>query len=202
MMEQLRVVTRESRRCGDIMRNLLTFARQTPPLREPLQLNTLVERALTLVNHQLELQEIKLEKTLAEDMPLVPCDAGQVQQVVLALLVNATEALPHGGHLAVSTEFNQREKAARVRVRDSGIGIPPDVLPHIFDPFFTTKESQQRTGLGLAVAHSIMEQHGGSISARSQPREGTQFVITLPLETPAETPAPETVGAANSGGRP
>jgi two-component system NtrC family sensor kinase len=126
IMEQLRVVTRESRRCGDIMRNLLTFARQTPPRREPQQLNTLVERALTLVNHQLELQEIKLEKNLAKDISPVPCDAGQIQQAVLALLVNATEAMPHGGCLAVSTEFKPTEKAVQVRVSDTGMGIPPD----------------------------------------------------------------------------
>lgn len=202
MMEQLRVVTRESRRCGDIMRNLLTFARQTPPRREPQQLNTLVERALTLVNHQLKLQEIKLEKNLAEDIPLVPCDAGQTQQAVLALLVNATEAMPRGGCLAVSTEFKQPEKAVHVRVSDNGIGIPSEVLPHVFEPFFTTKESQLRTGLGLAVAHSIVEQHGGGIVARSQPGQGTEFVITLLLEMPAETSAPEAVGTADRGGNP
>jgi two-component system NtrC family sensor kinase len=202
IMEQLRVVTRESRRCGDIMRNLLTFARQTPPRREPQQLNTLVERALTLVNHQLELQEIKLEKNLAEDISPVPCDAGQIQQAVLALLVNATEAMPHGGRLAVSTEFKPAEKAVQVRVSDTGMGIPPDILPHIFEPFFTTKESQLRTGLGLAVAHSIVEQHGGGIIARSQPRQGTECVITLPLEIPAETPAQDVVGTANRGGNP
>jgi len=200
MMEQLHVVTRESRRCGDIMRNLLTFARQSPPLRDPQQLNTLVERALTLVRHQLELQSIGLERRLADHLPLIPCDAGQMQQAILTLLVNATEAMPHGGRLVVSTEFDRREKAARVAVRDNGVGMPPDVLAHIFEPFFTTKENLQRTGLGLAVAHSIVEQHGGAIVARSQPGEGTEFVVTLPLEAPAERPVPEVVGAAGRGG--
>jgi two-component system NtrC family sensor kinase len=202
MMEQLRVVTRESRRCGEIMRNLLTFARQAPPLREPQQMNILVERALTLVGHQLELQGVELEKRLAPELPLVSCDAGQVQQVVLALLVNATEAMAHGGQLGVGTEFDPAKNVVRVRVRDNGVGIPLESLPHIFEPFFTTKESQQRTGLGLAVARSIVEQHGGSIVANSRPGEGTEFVVTLPLEAPAENPAPEAVGAAGSGGTP
>src|SRR3990170_4156003 len=92
MSEQLRIIERESRRCGDIMRNLLTFARQAPPQRAPQRLNTLIERALTLVQHQLELQVIELEKNLAADLPPLACDAGQIQQALLALLVNAAEA--------------------------------------------------------------------------------------------------------------
>ena len=110
--------------------------------------------------------------------------------------------MPRGGCLAVSTEFRQPEKAVHLRVSDNGIGIPSQVLPHVFEPFFTTKDSQLRTGLGLAVAHSIVEQHGGGIVARSQPGQGTEFVITLPLEMPAETSAPEAVGTADSGGNP
>lgn len=196
--EQLRIIERESRRCGEIMRNLLTFARQTPPHREPSELNTLVERALALVRHQLELQGIALEKKLATDLPLLPCDVGQIQQVILSLLVNACEALPRGGRLEVSTEFDRDTHSARMRVTDNGAGIPPHALPNIFDPFFTTKEDQQRTGLGLAVARSIVEQHGGTITARSAPGEGTEFLVTLPLE-PAQNPAGALVGAGTAG---
>ena len=202
MIEQLGIITRESRRCGEILRNLLTFARQAPPHREPQQLNTLVERALTLVHHQLDLQAVELNKRLAENLPLIFCDAGQVQQVVLSLLVNATEAMPHGGRLEVATEFDAKADAARVQVKDNGVGIPPEVLPHIFEPFFTTKESQQRTGLGLAVARSIAEQHGGAIAARSTPGEGTEFVLTLPLETPVSLTPPVAAGVSGNGGKP
>ena len=202
MIEQLGIITRESRRCGEILRNLLTFARQAPPHREPQQLNTLVERALTLVHHQLDLQAVELNKRLAENLPLIFCDAGQVQQVVLSLLVNATEAMPHGGRLEVATEFDAKADAARVQVKDNGVGIPPEVLPHIFEPFFTTKESQQRTGLGLAVARSIAEQHGGAIAARSTPGEGTEFVLTLPLETPVSLTPPVATGVSGNGGKP
>jgi len=202
MIEQLGIITRESRRCGEILRNLLTFARQAPPHREPQQLHTLLERALTLVHHQLELQGVELEKRLGEDLPLVACDAGQIQQVVLSLLVNATEAMPHGGQLEVASEFDSQAGVVRVRVRDNGVGIAPEVLPHIFEPFFTTKESQQRTGLGLAVARSIAEQHGGAIAARSTPGEGTEFVLTLPLETPVDLSTPVAEGARGNGGKP
>ena len=178
---QLRIIEQESRRCGEIMRNLLTFARQAPRKCEPNQINTLVERSLTLVRHQLELSGIALETRLARDLPEVRCDAGQIQQVVLALLVNAAEAMPQGGRLTVVTELDDAGGALRVRVRDTGNGIPPDVLPHIFEPFFTTKEDQQRTGLGLAVAWSILEQHGGSIRAESTGHDGAEFVLTLPV---------------------
>lgn len=202
MVEQLGIITRESRRCGEILRNLLTFARQAPPHRESQQLNTLLERALTLVHHRLELQGVELEKRLDEDFPLVACDASQIQQVVLSLLVNATEAMPRGGRLEVVSEFDSQAGAVCVRVRDNGVGIAPEVLPHIFEPFFTTKESQQRTGLGLAVARSIAEQHGGTITARSTPGEGTEFVLTLPLEMPVDLSTPVTAGVPGNGGKP
>src|ERR1019366_315441 len=108
------------------------------------------------------------------------CDANQIQQVILVLMVNASEAMPKGGRLEVSTEFDAQSEQCLVRVRDNGAGIPDDLLPRIFDPFFTTKEDQNRTGLGLAVAHSIVEQHAGGISVRSTPGEGTEFHVLLP----------------------
>jgi two-component system NtrC family sensor kinase len=189
MVEQLHIIERESKRCGDIMRNLLTFARQAPSHRESNDLNTLIGRAVVLVRHQAELLGIELRSRLGENLPPVLCDAGQIQQVVLVLLVNATEAMPHGGVLEVSTEMGGTGislcDAARIRVRDTGAGIPPEVLAQIFDPFFTTKEDQQRTGLGLAVARSIVEQHGGEIAVESTPGKGTEFVVALPAVGPA-----------------
>ena len=181
MVENLRIIERESKRCGDIMRNLLTFARQAPSHREPNDLNTLIGRALVLVWHQAELLGIELRSRLQADLPPVSCDAGQIQQAVLVLLVNATEAMPHGGLVEVATEMDAAAGQARIRVRDTGQGIPPEVLSQIFDPFFTTKEDQQRTGLGLAVARSIIEQHGGEIAVESTPGKGTEFVVALPL---------------------
>ena len=184
MAEHLRIIERESKRCGDIMRNLLTFARQAPSHREPNDLATLIGRALVLVRHQAELLGIDLRSRLADGLPPVFCDAGQIQQAILVLLVNATEAMPHGGVLEVSTERDGRGGEVKIRVRDTGVGIPPEVLPQIFDPFFTTKEEQQRTGLGLAVARSIVEQHGGEITVTSSPGKGTEFVVALPVGMP------------------
>jgi two-component system, NtrC family, sensor kinase len=179
--DQLRTIERESRRCGDLVKNLLTFARQAPSHREANDARTLVDRAVSLVRHKLELQGIELVEKLAADAPPIYCDASQVQQVVLVLLVNAAEAMPAGGRLELSTEVDPNGESVRIRVRDTGAGIPPDVLPQIFDPFFTTKEDQQRTGLGLAVARSIVEQHGGEIAVQSSPGEGTEFTVALPV---------------------
>jgi two-component system, NtrC family, sensor kinase len=193
LLEQLEVIERESRRCGEIMRNLLTFARQAPRKRQSNQLNELAARAVKLMHHQFEIQGIEIETELAPDLRAVECDASQIQQIVLVLLMNAAEAMPQGGRLRVSTEAVM--DAVRLRVRDWGPGIPVDVMPHIFEPFFTTKEEQQRTGLGLAVAKSILDQHGGHIEVRSKEGEGAEFVITLPLDQ--SEPAAEPVAATH-----
>ena len=180
VIDQLRIIERESKRCGGIIKNLLTFSRQSPGKREPADINILVDRALVLIRHQLELSSIELVNHRDKAALQVICDAGQIQQVVLALLVNATEAMPNGGRLEVSTQSADAGSRVEVRVKDNGSGIPADVLPHIFEPFFTTKEDQQRNGLGLAVAWNIVEQHGGTIRVRSTGREGTEFTVTLP----------------------
>jgi len=195
LVEEVQTIERESKRCGDLVKNLLTFSRQAPSHREPNDLNTVVDRAVLLVKHKLDMQSIVLKETLAEGLPPVECDANQIQQVVLVLMVNASEAMPKGGTLEVATEFDTAAEHCAVRVKDTGSGIPPEVLPRIFDPFFTTKEDQNRTGLGLAVAHSIVEQHAGEISVRSTPGEGTEFLVTLPV---AGQPLPDGRGSDSS----
>jgi two-component system NtrC family sensor kinase len=180
MADQLETIERESKRCGDLVKNLLTFSRQAPSHREPEDLNTIVDRAILLVKHKLEMAGIELRENLAGGLPPVECDANQIQQVVLVLMVNASEAMPKGGTLEVTTEFDRAADQGVIRVRDTGNGIPQDVLPRIFDPFFTTKEDQNRTGLGLAVAAGIVEQHTGEITVQSREGEGTEFRVALP----------------------
>jgi len=189
--DRLKIIERESLRCGEIMRNLLTFARQTPKKREPNDFNALVQRALRLVNHQVELQQIQLTVQLAADIPQITCDAGQVQQVALILMANANEAMQQGGQLFVSTSYDPETEQVELRVRDTGCGINPDNIAKIFEPFFSTKEDQHRTGLGLAIAKNIIDQHGGTIKVNSVPGTGTEFVVSFPLlppEPPAATP--------------
>lgn len=189
VVEQLKTIEHESRRCGDLMRNLLMFARESPRRLQANDLNALVSRATTLIRHQLDLNGIELMQNLAAPPPEVVCDAGQIQQVVLGLLVNATDVMPKGGKLWVET--SRDGELVTIRVRDNGPGIPPEVLPQIFDPFFTTKTDEQRTGLGLAVAKSIVEQHGGTIVAESKPGEGAEFIIRLRLEGVPAPPVSE-----------
>ena len=186
MAEQLETIERESKRCGDLVKNLLAFSRQTPSHKEANDLNVIVERAILLVKHKLDLQSIELKKALASNLPAVECDASQIQQVALILMVNASEATPKGGTLEVSTAFDKAADQNILRVKDTGSGIPPEILSRIFDPFFTTKEDQNRTGLGLAVAHRIVEQHGGEIEVHSVVGEGSEFTVGLPVCTAAD----------------
>lgn len=181
LVEQLQTIERESKRCGELVKTLLTFSRQAPSVREPNDLNTVVHRAVLLVKHKAEMQNIEVQENLAAGLPPVLCDANQIQQVVLVLIVNASEAMPKGGRLEISTELDASTEQELVRVKDTGCGIPEDVLSRIFDPFFTTKEDQNRTGLGLAVAHSIVQQHAGDIVVHSTPGAGTEFQVALPL---------------------
>jgi len=196
LLEQLEVITAESRRCGEVMRNLLTFARQSPRHRELNDLNELVKRAVRLVRHQFEMQSIEVETHLATDLPRAECDAGQIQQIVLVLLMNALEAMPRGGSLTIATKQMLNDATLQLRVSDSGAGIPADVLPHIFEPFFTTKEEQQSTGLGLAVAKSILDQHGGLIQVHSREGEGAEFLVTLPVGETEQLAEPAVIAYA------
>ncbi len=186
----LQIIEGESRRCGTIVKNLLTFARQAPLNPQRNDLNAVVERCLLLVGHQMDLQSIDLDKELSPALPPIYCDAAQVQQALLALLMNAVEAMPHGGRLTVRTSFDPERRAGRIEVRDEGAGIPEDVLPRIFEPFFTTKEEGKGVGLGLAVAFGIVQQHGGNIEVASAPQKGTTFTVVLPQEASIGGAAP------------
>ncbi len=178
--ERLRIIERESMRCGEIVKNLLAFSRRTPPHRQPHDLAAIMRRTVALVRHQMELQGVELVEKIAPDLPGCPCDGDQVQQVLLVLLVNAVEAMPRGGRLELEARLDPDSSSVLVRVSDTGAGIEPEALPHIFEPFYTTKEDQLRTGLGLAVARNIAEQHGGSLTVVSRPETGAEFTLSLP----------------------
>jgi two-component system NtrC family sensor kinase len=189
--EWLAIIEGETRRCGALVKNLLTFARQVPIEMVETDINGLLERCLRLVQHQLELQNIQWEWN--PDGPLsVYCDSGRVQQVFLAIIVNAVDAMPRGGLLRLDSRLEPAgalPERVVIEIADNGAGIAPDVLPHIFEPFFTTKDEARSTGMGLAVAYGIIRQHGGEIRVESQLGQGTAFRIYLPVE--ARPPAPE-----------
>lgn len=178
----LELVESESRRCGEIVKNLLVFSRTAPMNLEWTDLRVVVDRCVRLVHHQLELANIELDLQLAGDMPAVYCDAAQMEQVLLALTMNAIDAMPRGGRLRISSRVAAGGAQAELEVADDGVGIPADLLPNMFEPFFTTKERGHGVGLGLAISRGIVERHGGKISVASDPGRGTTFTIRLPIE--------------------
>ena len=187
-LQCLDLIAGESRRCGDLVKNLLTFSRTAPINLQASELNAIVDRSVRLVRHQLEMNGVQLQLDLAPDLPMAQCDPAQVEQVLLALVMNAIDAMPRGGNLWLSTRLADPADEVEVRVRDDGSGIPPDILPNIFEPFLTTKESGHGVGLGLAISHSIIERHGGRIEVQSQYGKGTEFLIHLPLAAVVATP--------------
>lgn len=177
----LELIAAESRRCGDLVKNLLTFSRTSAVNIQPSDISAVIGRAVRLVQHQLELGAIHLEVDLPTDLPLVFCDPPQIEQVLLALIQNAIDAMPKGGNLWIQGRLDATKPELELQVRDDGMGIPAEILPQIFEPFLTTKESGHGVGLGLAISRSIIEQHNGKIEVQSEAGKGTKFTLTLPV---------------------
>jgi PAS domain S-box-containing protein len=181
VMEDLRVLHRHAQRVARIAQGLLSFSRQAPGegTRAPVDLNALVEDTLLLVEKQVVTGGIAVKRILDPGLPLVWGDENALQQVLMNLLTNARDALGAGGEISIETGMAPGAvEAVKLVVRDTGAGIPPDVLPRIFDPFFTTKPSG--TGLGLSVSYGIVRDHKGTLEVESRLGEGTTFILTLP----------------------
>ncbi|MGD8374900.1 MAG: ATP-binding protein [Acidobacteriota bacterium] len=175
----LQMIEEESARCGAIVRDLLLFSR-TPGARfSEQQIGPLLERCRMLLHHQAELKGVELRVETAPDLPDVTCDPSQIQQLLVALAMNAIEATPEGGRIRVAARVE--DDTAVLEIADTGRGIPSEDLPHIFEPFFSTKGEESRVGLGLAVAYGIVRRHKGRIDVKSEPGSGTVFRIVLPL---------------------
>ena len=177
----LNLISSESRRCGELVKNLLNFSRQAPMNVQSTDLNRVVQQCTMLLRHNLEIGAIQLHETLAEGLPHLQCDPSQIEQVLLAVIVNAADAMPHGGNLWLETRLCDDPRRVAITIRDDGSGISPEVMPRIFEPFVTTKEHGHGTGLGLAVSRSIIERHSGQISVQSELGKGTTVTITLPV---------------------
>ena len=197
--DSLDLIASESRRCGDLVKNLLTFSRTTPINLQPTNLNQVIDRALRLIQHQLDLGAIQVQPDLDTELALVICDGAQIEQVLLALMMNALDAMPQGGNLWVTTKLSREDNVVRVVVRDDGCGIPPEILPRLFEPFLTTKETGRGVGLGLAISRSILERHNGDIEVQSEVGRGTTFTVTLPWDGDVELSPAKEVTAALSG---
>ncbi len=195
----LQLIETESKRCGDIVKNLLRFARAAPMNLGWTNLNSVMERCVRLVEHQLDLAGVQLHIDLDRDLPDVYCDPGQVEQVFLALVMNATEALPRGGNIWLRTRVVPDAGEVRIDVRDDGVGIAQEILPQIFEPFFTTKEGGRGVGLGLAVSRGIVERHGGRIEVTSDPGRATTFTVSFRIDGGIPQAPPAEAGATRQG---
>lgn len=178
----LTLVEKECIRCGAIVQNLLVFSRRTGAQMASVDLNELVERSLMLVRHHLEISGLELHCELLSGDSEIVADAGQLQQALVALLVNAVEAMKglEGVKRELTVRLRGNAEEVQIDIGDTGVGIPPEVLPQIFEPFFSTKEARNSVGLGLAVVYGIVQRHGGRIDVESKAGQGTVFHLRLP----------------------
>jgi two-component system NtrC family sensor kinase len=193
------LIAAESRRCGELVKNLLTFSRTAPMNLIWGDLNQVMERCVKLVQHKLDLATIVLQMDLDRELPTVHCDPAQIEQVILALVINAIDAMPRGGNLWLRTRNLPQSGQVELQVRDDGSGIPSDLLAKLFEPFVTTKEIGKGVGLGLAISRTIVERHSGQIEVESQLGRGTCFHIFLPLD--ANESASASAGASTAAGK-
>jgi len=199
--EDMDLVIRETKRCAEIIRRLLDFARQKPPERRYHDLNALIAETTRFVEHSAKKKGTGIELDLDPELPKVWIDDNQVKQVVVNMLVNAQHATERGGSIRVSTQRVPEPIApepdaepvqmVQIVVADTGCGIPEQDLPRIFDPFFTSKEVGKGTGLGLSVSHGVVKGHGGAIRVESAVGRGTTLRVYLPIaERPGGSASP------------
>ncbi len=180
--EYLRTIHSEIFRCKGILKSLLEFARPSGGTFREIDINELIKEVLLLLQHRTARLQHTLSLTLNRDLPKISADAGSLRQLLMNLLLNAIYFTPEGGSISIATSPDGVENAGWVRldVRDTGAGIPADLIGKVFDPFFTTKPVGEGTGLGLTICHRIVEEHGGTIDVESEPGKGTTFIIKLP----------------------
>lgn len=179
--QHLETIAGESARCGEIVKGLLQFARQDKPNAESNDINEIIQQSVRLVKHKLELTNIRTVIKLDSNLHRVVCDAQQIRQALVALLINACEAVnQREGVIAIESCSVCDLSAIEILISDNGIGMDEMTKQLVFEPFFTTKEQGKGVGLGLAVVYGIVTAHAGQIEVESAPGSGTTFVIRLP----------------------
>lgn len=184
--DDLKTIDTEVKRIADLVRRLMDFARQDERDAVPIDLVAIIESVLLLVERQIVKAGVTVDRHVTDGTPPVLGDRGQLQQVVLNVVVNAWQALPEGGLVSIEVgpadePLPAGSRAVSLRVTDNGAGIADDEMDRIFDTFYTTKPAGEGTGLGLAIVHRIVEGHGGTIDVTSRAGEGTTFTVRLPV---------------------
>lgn len=184
LLKNLDIIEHETKRCNEIISNLMQFSRQEKGEFVQIAVNEVVSKSMTIVDHQLSLKNVRIESELADDIPQITGNANQLQQVLMNLMINAQHAIgDDGGTITLATFV--RDESVTITVSDTGPGVPAEIRAKIFEPFFTTKPAGQGTGLGLSVTYGIIKDHGGEITVERADTGGAKFVIVLPLQ--AET---------------
>ena len=178
--KNLKIIEKETKRCKVIIENLLKFARQEQVEFDEVEIPQVMADALAIVDHQLGINNVKVEQELEEGIPTCKGNANQLQQVLMNLMINAQQAMGGNAGTVKLSARKLEQGQVELRVSDTGPGIPKEIQQKIFEPFFTTKPAGQGTGLGLSVTYGIIKDHGGEIRLESEVGEGTTFIITLP----------------------
>ena len=164
-----------------VVQKLLGFSRKSATSdKQVVDLNESVKKVLALLEYRLNRKQVHLQLDLAPKLPKIKGDDGLLKEVIMNLLLNGFDAVAENGHLTVQTVLQADNRIAMI-VKDDGCGMAPDVLDKIFDPFYTTKPAGEGTGLGLSVALGIVEAHGGQITVKSAPGQGSTFTVVLPI---------------------
>ena len=179
-LEDLGIVVNETERCGNIVKNLLLFSRKQVGEFALAPIKQSVEKAAQLVQHHFQISNVEFQSAYQSDEIAIMCDQNQIEQALLALFVNAVEAMPDGGLLRVEVTRESTMNSPQIKIIDSGGGIASENLPYIFEPFYTKKKEGQGVGLGLSVVYGIVERHDGKIEVESDLGKGTTFILTFP----------------------
>jgi signal transduction histidine kinase len=183
-LHALEKILKGSQRAATIIASMLGFTRNQSSQREPVDLAAIVEEVLVLTEKDLSKHHVQVEKRF-HGRPQAPVVRGQIEQILLNLIINARQAMPRGGRLRIEVRENADVHMAEIKIADTGVGIPPEQLRLIFEPFYTTKSPDEHghggSGLGLSVCRQIIEQHQGRIRVESLPGKGSVFTIKLPL---------------------
>lgn len=174
------IIEHETRRCTEIITNLMKFARQEKMEYQPTDLNDVAKHAMAIVDHQLSLNEVKIQMNLADNLPEINGNANQLQQVLMNFAINAQQALDGKPGVVRLTTSKTDDGDVLLVFADNGPGIPEDIREKIFEPFFTTKPAGKGTGLGLSVTYGIIKDHKGEITIESELGTGTAFVMKFP----------------------
>ncbi len=180
LAEDCQTIIHEATRCSKIVKELLDFARVSDSQKSMQPINKVIDQTIALIEHNADFKDTKIIKKYDPDLPEILMDASQIEQVLINMMINASQAMPQGGGLVIKTGVSASRDHITIQIEDTGYGISEENIEKLFDPFFSTK-GHKGTGLGLSVSYGIIQSHGGEIKVDSKPGSGTAFTIILPI---------------------